>query len=246
MRMVLIVALTPVLWGQTTLEMRPPPTTAAYPATRPRATVTFSAPNVTAAADGTARFDISITVTLPGSAPVTDKDRPAALGLKVTWPTTGVSNVAITLGSAAVAAGKNLTCSRLAPNLDDCIIVGGSAVIQNGPVLRVDVTVAQTTGFRLIEGVASNAAASGLNTVVPGTGPTVAYTPLSNIISFTCAPLDLWPGDTSTCTVTIATAAPVGGVTYAITRISGTDKVAPPSLTIAAGQTAGTFQVVAQ
>jgi hypothetical protein len=220
------------------------------PATRPRTNVMWSSPDVTADSTGKATLDISIRSTLLSPAVVQDKDRPALFQIDLSWPLTGVSSVLTSIGPAATTAGKTLTCNRVAVNVERCNVSGVNLnVIQDGVVIRSDVVVTATTIFRLNNVSSKNQFGADLSNQVPGVGPTVTFTappPVPVIASFACANLDLWPGESTTCTVTLTAAATAGGTLVTITRLSGLDKIVPPNLTITAGQLSGTFQMVAQ
>ena len=70
----------------------------------------------------------------------------------------------------------------------------------------------------------------------------ITVNPVITIASFTVSPELVWEHDSATGTVTLSSAAPVGGTVVSLVS-EGVDGRVPDTFTIAAGETVGTFTI---
>ena len=150
-----------------------------------------------------------------------------------------ITGVTVAPGSSTTAAGKNLSCSA-----NNCLIVGfNSTVIADGPVATATFQISGTPSsnpitIQLTSVVASTAG----GTSIPSSGTSGSITlPVS--ISFSalnCSPLTINTPGTSSCTVSLNGSAPTGGFPISLSS-NNTNLTVPSSVTVAAGQTSGSF-----
>src|SRR5262249_42175717 len=77
------------------------------------------------------------------------------------------------------------------------------------------------------------------------TAPTTTG-PTSPVLSaLACSPMTIAPGASSTCTVTLSTAAPAGGMAVALSSNNSSKVTLPASVTVAAGSTTANFSATA-
>lgn len=182
------------------------------------------------------------TVTLDLSLADSGSDSPAALQWTLNYSTTDFSSAAISAGPAATAAQKTLSCNPSSGSMI-CLLYGDNATaIANGVVATVELTLASSTTdpsstLQLANGVASDPAGSAPS--VADTGGTVTITSYG-LDGFSCTSVSVTPPSTDSCTISMTSAAPSGGVTIVLSA-SPNDVSIPSSLTIAQGSSSGSF-----
>ena len=172
---------------------------------------------------------------------------PSALQWTFAYPAGDVSALSATSGASLVAAGKTLTCNSVAGSMT-CLATGMNATnIGSGAIATVTVTLAASTSGSTIpvsvtQPLAVTAAGNAMMTT--GTGGVISVVSGAVISSLLCAPSNLSSGASSTCTVTLSTAAPSGGATVMLSDNSSVLS-GPASVIVAAGSTTATFSVTA-
>jgi hypothetical protein len=197
--------------------------------------VAFSASSATGAPGGSAVVSIS----LDSSVGV----QPAAIEWTLTYPAADISNVTVSTGAAAVAAGKSVTCAPTAGGLI-CLAYGlNDTAIPNGDFADVSVSLAPASAF------GSAAIQIGGTSASSPTGTAIASTASNGVItiagssilsSLVCSPATVYTPGSLTCQVTISAVAPSAGFIVAISS-NGSGLTLPASLTIPAGSTSASF-----
>jgi uncharacterized protein (TIGR03437 family) len=159
------------------------------------------------------------------------------------YPASQISSIGATAGPAATAAGKTLSCA-LTPGLLTCVEIGlNRNAIAAGVVANVQLTLAAnatTTSISLSNPVAVAATGS----AVPASTTAGGVVAVPAISSISCAPGSLYGGQISTCSATLNTVAPAGGIAIALSSNNSALTV-PASVTIGAGATTATFSASA-
>lgn len=219
----------------------------------PKSTDSFSVStsSIAVTAGSTASFSISAATT---------RLEPAGLQFNISAPSAVVSAFNITVGSAATAASKTISCAAT-PSLpagtigQTCIIAGlNQNSIVNGVIANVGVTVAAgATGSGVItvsNPSAVNVAGNTITATIASGNVTLA---VAATVSVTCAadPNTLTPtantiepGEVINCSATLSSAATTNTtVTLTATSTTSPGITIPTSVTIAGGSAGVTFQV---
>jgi Concanavalin A-like lectin/glucanases superfamily/Bacterial Ig domain len=170
---------------------------------------------------------------------------PAGLQWTFSYPTSSLSAISVTAGSAATGAGKSIACAG-GSGTYTCMLVGmNSTVMPNGVVAVANLTLSATATNTSV-GVTGSQGVSvaGYPITITGTGGTITVTALS-LSSLSCSPLTVGSAGISTCTVTLNQAAPSGGTTVTLTNSDSSAFSVPSSVTVAAGATTATFSATA-
>lgn len=165
--------------------------------------------------------------------------QPGGLEWTMTYPAADFSAVTAVAGAAAVGANTTLTCSAGAGSAK-CTLDGmQDAVIGNGVVANLTFTVASNASAGSVAiGIANPVAVGPNGSQIPASSIGGAVT-VQAVSGLSCNAPVASPGS-STCTVTLSSAAPAGG-TIVILSSNNASVTVPASVTIAAGQTTGTF-----
>jgi trimeric autotransporter adhesin len=164
----------------------------------------------TAAANGSAA--LQLTLTSPAGA------EPAGLQWTLAYSPTDVSIGAVA-GASGAAAGKSLTCvSRSGSYM--CVLAGlNGTLLQNGVVAVVTATIVSKVAYTIIA-VTNTLGAGAMGNSLPINGVagivTAAAAPPATLSGLNCVPASLSTGGSSTCTVSLAAPAPVGGVVVSL------------------------------
>lgn len=177
-----------------------------------------------------AQGSLTLTLTSPaGSAP-------ASLQWTFTYPV-GVTGFGISVGPALAAAGKSLNCFGGAAAYT-CLATGtNSNAIPNGVVGTVSFTPNEIASVSVAIQNPIAASSTGSSLTISGTGAIFSSISVS---SLNCAAASI--GDT--CTVTLSSKAPIGGVVVQLSSGSSSLSV-PPSITIPAASTSASFAAIA-
>src|SRR5450759_4762412 len=192
--------------------------------------------SVTAPAGGTAT--LNVTLVSPADS------RPAGLQWTLAYSPTNIVSISAIAGASANAAAKSINCAASSGSYV-CLLIGlNTNVIQDGVVAVVSVRIASgvaSTAINAIDTLGVSAGGGPLPMNGVGVIVTVAPPPPPTLSALSCAPASLNSGGSSTCTVTVSNA---GGAAVALS-----DNVAsltvPPSVTVGAGSTTGTFTATA-
>ena len=184
-------------------------------------------------APGTA-VTLPITLTNLGGA------QPASLQWSFSYPP-GITGVTVTAGTAATSAQKLLACAGTT-----CAIYGvnqssissglaATATFQLAPGASGAIPISLTNVIAASAAAGSIPAAGGSGTIVVSVAPSLS--------TVSCAVTSITtPGSTS-CTVTLSAAAPVGGLQVSLSSTSASLAV-PASVMVASGQTSATFSAI--
>ncbi len=195
------------------------------------------------AAGSTVALNLSLS-TPPGSAP-------AALQWTLSYPSAAVTNVIVTAGPSATAAGKSVSCAAGKAGTYVCVAWGLNSNTMGGGVVAVaTLTLSQGTTSVAV-GVSGAAAASVAGTALivtaSGGSMTVAQAPAAppvTVTSLSCSPATLGPAGSATCTVNLSAGAPAGGAVVTLQSNSASLTV-PASVTVAAGAASAAFTATA-
>ena len=173
---------------------------------------------------------------------------PAGLQWTLTYAAGNVASIGVVAGASAAAANKTPTCFSSAGSYT-CLLTGMSdAVIQNGVVAVINVTMtssAITTPVGITN--LAGAAPGGGPISVTGTGGTItvpAPPPSPVLTGLSCNFASLTSGGSSTCAAALNEAAPAGGATIALSSSTSALSV-PGSVTVASGATSANFTATA-
>ena len=193
----------------------------------------LSISSATANPGGTAALGIALTVS--GTSP-------AGLEWTMAYSAAQLSGISITVGPAATAAAKTLSCKTGSASTT-CLLTGLNAnAIVAGVVAYLNATIASGTSTSTVQissPISVDARGDGMS--VTSASGTITVPSLSIV---TCLPTALSGGTTSTCTVTLSQAAPTGGSTVKLAS-NNTSLTVPASVTVAAGATTATFSAAA-
>jgi trimeric autotransporter adhesin len=186
---------------------------------------------------------LSLNLTLNGSG-----GAPAGLQWTFSFVPSDAASVVVAAGAALGSANKTLTCNSVSGSVT-CLTAGmNDSTIANGVVATVTVTLSPATSGATVPIVVSNPAATFANgsaETIAATSGTITVTNWQpGLSSLACSPTSLTSGAKSTCTVTLAQAAPSGGTAVSLSSNSTTLPVAA-SVTIPAGSTSATFTATA-
>ncbi|HEY1218637.1 MAG TPA: hypothetical protein VGF03_06835 [Bryobacteraceae bacterium] len=174
---------------------------------------------------------------------------PAGLQWTLTYAAGNVAAIGAVASASVTAAGKAITCFST-PVSYTCALSGtNDAVIGNGVVAVINVTMASTAVTTPV-GLANmaGAAAAGSSIPITGTGGTITLPPppaqLPALTGLSCNATSLGSGTSSICTAALNLPAPAGGVTVGLSSSTGALSV-PGSVTVAAGTASTTFTAIA-
>ncbi len=183
---------------------------------------------------------VALNISLTGTGPA-----PAAAQWTLDYSTADFSAVTVAAGAAATAANKTLACNTT-PGAITCLVWGlNETAMANGIIATASLTVSSSTAntsslVPLSGAVVSDAGGGSL----PATGGSGSVTIQPGISGFSCSPLAVSPATSSTCTVSLSSAAPSGGATIALTANPAAVSMAS-SMTIAGGTVSKGFTVSA-
>ncbi|HXP87132.1 MAG TPA: IPT/TIG domain-containing protein [Bryobacteraceae bacterium] len=189
-----------------------------------------------AAAGGSVTLNLSLN---------TASSLPAALEWTLAYSALDFGAATIAAGPAATGANKQLSCSNSAGSAT-CILWGlNDTTVSTGVLATVTLPINHTTDSSSQLQLTGNAAAdpSGSTLATSATGGTVTIQPGMN--GFTCTPVAFAAPATTSCTITLTSAAPVGGTTIALTASPASAMTLPASVTIPQGSPSGAFSVTA-
>lgn len=194
-------------------------------------------------ASGSPGSPVTLELTMDGNS----SDPAASLEWSVGYSTTDFSSIVVTAGPASISAGKTVSCNTIAGTMTCLAWSSNSTPIQNGVVANVVMTISASTQstssqVQLGSGFAADGTGASLLTSMSGGVVTILQPPALN--GFSCSPTSIAPPASSLCTVTLTAGAPAGGATIGLSQ-SPADANIPPSVTIPAGATSGTFGVTA-
>jgi uncharacterized protein (TIGR03437 family) len=200
-----------------------------------------------ALSSGTAVAGGAIALNLSLNSPVGSE--PAGVQWTLTYPAGNTASIGAVAGSSATAADETITCFSGAGSYT-CLLSGmNDAVIQNGVVAVINVTMtssAGTTPIGLTNLAGATAAGSAIS--VTGTGGTITLpAPLvlaPTLAGLSCNPTSFSSGGSSTCTAALNQPASAGGATVNLSSSTGALSV-PASVTVPSSSTTGTFTATA-
>ncbi len=189
-------------------------------------------------ATGTPGSAVGLSLSL--SATVT---QPAALQWTVSYATKDFTALSFSLGTAASAAGKTISCNG-GSGVATCVVYGiNSNTIANGVVATLNFTLSGTTTdtssvIQVSGGVGPSLGGSAIPTSVTGGTVTIQQSG-PTLTGLSCTPDSVIPPAPSTCVATISSA--VSGTSIAL-GANSSSVVIPSSVTVSSG-TMATFQV---
>ena len=185
------------------------------------------------------------TVSLNISLANTGGAQTAAVEWTMGYAVSNVTSVSVAAGASLTAAGKSVTCSSNSTGTI-CVAYGMNTNLIADGILA-------TATFQIAPGIAgtslpiqmtpvSASTASGLPVTGTGTGGTITITqPVSPSLSgLACAPASVNAPGSSTCTVTLSSAAPTGGFSVALTSQNAAVTV-PSTLLVPAGASTANY-----
>lgn len=198
---------------------------------------TMSLSSGSAAPGGAVSLDLSLTVT-PGS-------EPAALEWTYIYSAADFTAISVTAGSAAVAAGKSVSCSAGSGSYT-CLLFGlNNTALTSGVVAVATFSVSPTATGKVstIQVInSSGATVSSSSVPVTATGGQVTITSSAGVAALTCSPATIPTPGSAACAVTLSATAPAGGAMVALS--GGTANLSvPSSVAVAAGATTAGFTV---
>jgi uncharacterized protein (TIGR03437 family) len=200
-----------------------------------------------ALSSGTAVAGGAIALNLSLNSPVGSE--PAGVQWTLTYPAGNTASIGAVAGSSATAADETITCFSGAGSYT-CLLSGmNDAVIQNGVVAVINVTMTSSAGTTPI-GLTNlaGATAAGSPISVTGTGGTITLpAPLvlaPTLAGLSCNPASLSSGASSICTAALSEPASSAGVTVNLSSSTGALPV-PASVTVPSGSTTGSFTATA-
>lgn len=196
---------------------------------------------------GSGTIDGAGLVALPISINSKTGQLPAGVQFELSWLSADVASVTLSLGPAATAAQKTITCAAqpTSPPSQKCIVVGlNQNGITDGVIafanVQTSLTSQATTATALFGAVSADIAGSLItSTIAPGGGVISMPALLATLV---CAQPDIWAGLTVSCSASLNKPAPTGGAAIALSSDSAL-VTTPASLQIAAGAKAGTFSI---
>ncbi len=171
--------------------------------------------------------------------------QPAGLQFTLVYSPTDIVSLTASIGTAATAAGKSLSCAG-SPGSYTCLLTGVSAAglnanpIQNGVVVVVTATLSPSTNTTsIVITNALGATPSGGSDPLTATGGTITTLLPMAVTSLSCNPGTVAPGASSTCTVSLNETA------YANAIVALSDNNAlltiPASVTVPIGASSANF-----
>ena len=173
--------------------------------------------------------------------------QPAAVQVRLAYAASDIVAVSVAAGPTATAAGKTVQCSTKAGSAT-CVVSGmNAATMGNGVVATASVQLASTVSvttipITLVETI--GASVDGKAIPVTGTGAAITVMTANGVKALTCANAMLASFGTTSCTVTLAQAAPMGGAGIVLSS-SNTVLNIPATVSISAGGMSASFAVTA-
>ena len=195
-----------------------------------------------AAAPGTSTT-LNLSMTATGGA------QPDGVQWSLGYSVTDVSSIAVSAGAAATGAGKSLACSNGTGNVT-CLLYGvNSAVIANGVIAQIAVTLASGTqsassAIQISGAVAANGAGNAITTTGSSGALTITQSSAQPALStLTCAGSTITTTGNVSCTVSLTALASVG---FPVTLSSSNSQLrVPGSVSVSAGSTTASFAATA-
>ena len=165
----------------------------------------------------------------------------------MSYATKDFTALSVTAGSAALAAGKSISCNG-GSGIATCVVYGiNSSSIANGVVASLNFTLSGTTTdtssvISVSGGVGPSLGGSAIPTSTTGNSVTIQQPAGPAITGMACTPDSVIPPAPSTCAVTISSAAPGGGTPITIGAGSAS-VIVPSNFSIPSGATLASFQV---
>lgn len=183
------------------------------------------------------------TVSLNLTMSATGGAQPTGLQWTIGYPAS-LTGVSVTTGAAAGAAGKSAQCS-IGTGSATCVVYGmNTAPIGNGIVAQATFTIAAgTSGTTAPVSVSATIVSSGTGSGITssGSGGTITIlSPLPSLNSLSCSPGSVNAPGSSSCTVTLSGAAPIGGFSVGLSSNNGNVTV-PASVTVPSGSASAGF-----
>ena len=180
-------------------------------------------------------LDVSLTVS--GGA------QPTGIQWSMNYPA-DVTNISVTASSAAIAAGKSLSCSA-AGGSTTCVVFGvNTTAIGNGAVATATITMSPaSTSISLPIAVSGIVASDALGNAIPASGTGGVITVIQStaaLSALSCSPTTVNAPGSSACTVTLSKAAPSGGLAVALSS-NNPNATVPALVTVGAGATTSSF-----
>ncbi len=179
---------------------------------------------------------IPISLTSAGGA------QPAGLQFSLSY-NSDITAVAVTIGNAGSGAQKSLSCSS-----NTCLIYGvNQTAIASGTVATATFQVAAQPSTSNIPIQLIGVVAVDANTnAIPATGTpgTVTVVPLPVMTGLSCLAGTLLTPASTTCTLSLSSAAPAGGISIALVSNNPSLSI-PANVTVAAGQITASFNATA-
>lgn len=173
---------------------------------------------------------------------------PAGLQFELSYSPGEVTGLAVSVGPAAVAANKTVTCAPQSATVLKCIIVGTSnnTGIRDGIVAVVAVQTSLTsqsnTTVMAFGTVSASASGSSIMSIVIPGGGIVSMPAL--LAGFTCDPMDIWNGSSITCTVSLNKPAPPEHVSIVLSSDHPELLGLPGMVTVPSGSTSAQVVIV--
>lgn len=169
--------------------------------------------------------------------------QPSAVQWKMTYSTSDFSALTVSIGAAATAAGKTISCNNTA-GVSTCVVSGINVnTIANGVVATMAFTISSTapdasSAIPLSNGKSVSAGGSTISTTATGGTVTIIET----VTGMSCTPDSVIPPAPSTCLVTISSPAPAGGTAVSLSSNSP-NAIVQPTLAVPAGFSSASFPV---
>jgi hypothetical protein len=178
-------------------------------------------------------------VTLNLSLSSTAGSEPSAIQWTMNYPPAALSNVSVVPGPAVSSVGKSLQCEPASGSYT-CIGYGLETIIANGIVAEVTATPVASGTIAIGVNAVFAASQAGDSETITGFGGTITVTSSPAVSSVACNPQPLGPVSSAVCTVTLSSAAGVGGAVVTLTSNSASLTV-PASVTVPAGAASASF-----
>ena len=194
-----------------------------------------------ASASGVQGSSVSLNLSLN----VTSGSGPAGVQWKLSYPSTDIVSLSATAGAALTAAGKTLNCNSAAGSIT-CLTSGmNSNALSSGvlAVLTANLATNAASSVSITMSDVMGALSNGSAATVSGSGGTLSVSQ-PTVSALQCSPSTVSSGGSSTCTVTLAAAAPSGGAAVTVSDNS-TALTVPASVSVTAGTTTASFNATA-
>ena len=169
---------------------------------------------------------------------------PAAIEWTLGYSSADFSSASITAGPAAAAANKSIACNNTV-GLTTCMLWGMNATpISNGVIATVALTISNattnpTSPLQLSNIIAADPDANSL----PASSASGSVMIQPGLYGFSCNPVTITASATSTCTVSLTSAAPSGGAAISLSASPPAVNV-PAVVTIPQGTSSATFAAI--